>query len=124
MKVKKIRVQIKSLDAALDEFVEVAGKIQKGTKVAPKTATYVVDSETARAIFTESRLRLIQTIKHKAPKSIYELAKIVKRDFKNVYDDVVFLAEIGILGITESKDGRKQKKPSLRCESILFDIAA
>ena len=89
-----------------------------------KTATYVADSETARAIFTESRLKLIQVIKRRAPNSIYELAKIVKRDFKNVYDDVVFLAEVGILGITESKSGRKQKKPSLLCESILFQIAA
>ena len=124
MKVKKIKVQIKSLDDALDEFVEVAKKVQRGVKVAPKTATYVADSETARAIFTESRLKLIQVIKRRAPKSIYELAKIVKRDFKNVYDDVVFLAEVGILGITESKSGRKQKKPSLLCESILFQIAA
>jgi predicted transcriptional regulator len=124
MKVKKIKIQIKSLDNALDEFVAVAGKVKRGVKVAAKTATYVADAETARAIFTESRLKLIHVVKHKAPKSIYELAKIVKRDFKNVYDDVVFLTEIGILGITESKDGRKQKQPSLLCESILFEIAA
>ena len=124
MKVKKIKIQIKSLDVALDEFVKMAGKVQRGIKVVPKTGTYVADAETARSIFTESRLRLIHVVKHKAPSSIYELAKLVKRDFKNVYDDVLFLAEVGILGITESRTGRKQKKPSLLCESILFEIAA
>ncbi len=124
MKVKKIKVQIKSLDGALDEFVHVAKQVGKGQKPRPKKATYVADAETARAIFTESRLRIIQAIKAKAPKSIYELAKVLKRDFKNVYDDVVFLAEVGILGIQEAKSGRRQKKPALLCESILFEFAA
>ena len=89
-----------------------------------QTNTYIADPETARAIFTESRLKIIQTIKTNVPKSIYELAKLLKRDFKNVYDDVMFLAEIGILGIQEEKNGRKQKKPSLLCDSILFEFAA
>ncbi len=124
MKIKKIKVQIKSLDEALDEFVHVGHQVEKRRKVAPKKATYIADAETARAIFTESRLRIIQSIKDKCPQSIYELAKLLKRDFKNVYDDVLFLAEVGILGIKESKTGRKQKKPSLLCENILFQIAA
>jgi predicted transcriptional regulator len=124
MKIRKIKVQIKSLNEALDEFVHVAKQVEKRRKVSPKKATYVADPETARAIFTESRLRIIQAIKDKAPNSIYELAKILKRDFKNVYDDVLFLSEVGLLGIKESKHGRKQKKPSLLCQSILFQIAA
>jgi predicted transcriptional regulator len=124
MKVKKIKVQIKSLDNALDEFVHVAKQVEKGHKPKAKKATYIADAETARAIFTESRLKVIHAIKAKAPKSIYELAKVLKRDFKNVYDDVVFLAEIGILGIQEAKNGRRQKKPALLCESILFEFAA
>ena len=124
MKVKKIKVQIKSLDEALDEFSDTAKRIQQGHKVKPKKATYVADAETARAIFTESRLRLIQTLKEETPGSIYELAKILERDFKNVYEDVIFLSELGIIGIEESKIGRKQKKPTLLCDNILFELAA
>lgn len=124
MKIRRIKVQIKSLDRALDEFVRVAHQVEKRRKVKPKKATYIADPETARAIFTDSRLRIIQTVKDRFPSSIYELAKILKRDFKNVYEDVVFLAEVGILGIKETKHGRKQKKPALLCESILFQIAA
>ncbi len=124
MKIKRIKIQIKSLDRALDEFVRVAHQVEKRRKVGSKKTTYVADPETARAIFTESRLRIIQTVKNKFPRSIYELAKLLKRDFKNVYEDVVFLAEIGILGIKETKHGRKQKRPALLCENILFQIAA
>ena len=115
---------MKSLDEALDEFVETAEKIKKGKKVKPKVATYVADAETARAIFTDGRIRIIQRLKEKKPKSIYELAKLLKRDFKNVYEDVMFLAELGIIGIKESKNGRRQKQPVLLSDELLFDIAA
>jgi predicted transcriptional regulator len=125
MKVKKIKVRIRSLDSALDEFVSVAKKIESGQKVKPKkVATYVADAETARAIFTESRLKLIKLLKKESPSSIYELAKLLERDFKNVYEDVVFLSELGIIGIKESKTGRRQKKPTLLCDNIQFDLAA
>lgn len=124
MKLKTISIQIKSLDEALDEFVEIASAVKKGHKVTPKKGTYIADPETARAIFTESRLKIIQLLKTKAPDSIYALAKILKRDFKNVYDDVLFLAEIGLISLKESRKGRKQKKPQLICEDILFKLAA
>jgi predicted transcriptional regulator len=124
MKVKKIKVQVKSLDDALDEFVKVGKRVQRGQAVKSKTGTYVADAEIARGIFTESRLQLLQVLKHKMPSSIYQLAKLLHRDFKNVYDDVIFLADIGIVGIKESTSGRKQKKPTLLCRNILFEIAA
>ena len=124
MKVKKIKVQIKSLDDALDSFVKIAKKVQSKKNVKTQKDIYLVNVETARAIFTEGRLKIIHIIKSKKPKSIYELAKILQRDFKNVYDDVSFLSELGILGIEENTTGRKQKKPTLICEKILFEIAA
>ena len=124
MKTKRIKIQLKSLDGALNEFIEVATKVKQGQKVTPKNATYVADAETARSIFTDSRMRIIQMLKNKSPGSIYELSKMLRKDFKNVYGDVLFLAEIGIVGLKESKTGRKQKKPSLLCENILFQIAA
>ena len=124
MKVKKITIHIKSLDEALDEFVDTAEKIKKGHKIKSKSATYVADAETARAIFTDSRIKIIQFLKEKNPKSIYGLAKLLNRDFKNVYEDVMFLAEVGIIGIKESKDGRHQKQPILLSDQLLFDIAA
>jgi predicted transcriptional regulator len=124
MKVQKIKIQMKSLDQALDDFVDVATKIKAGKKVKPKKGTYIADVETARAIFTESRMTIIQLLKSKEPGSIYALAKLLKRDFKNVYDDVIFLNQLGILKIEESTTGRKRKKPILLCDKILFEMAS
>ena len=84
----------------------------------------MANAKTARALFTEARLQIISILKTKKPKSIYALAKLLKRDFKNVYDDVSFLSQLGILSIEENKKGRKQKRPKLICTQILFEIAA
>ena len=125
MKTKKITIQIKSLDDALDDFTNLAEKIHSGEKVKPQPkGIYLADVETVRAIFTEGRMKIVNILKEKEPKSIYALAKILKRDFKNVHDDVSFLAQLGILTLKESKTGRKQKKPSLVCDKILFEMAA
>lgn len=124
MKVQKIKIQIKSLDEALDNFIDVAEQIKSGKKVPPQKGTYIADVETARSIFTESRMKIIQLLKTKEPQSIYALAKLLKRDFKNVYDDVTFLNQLGIIGIEESTTGRKKKKPILLCDKILFEMAS
>ena len=124
MKTKTISIQIRSLDDVLDEFVDVANKTKSGKNVKPRKEMYVADAETARAIFTDARLRIIQVLKLKSPQSIYALAKALNRDFKNVYDDIIFLEQLGILKVEESTSGRKQKKPILVCDKILFDMVA
>lgn len=124
MKLKEVRIRIKSLDATLDNFVSTAKQIQAGKKVEPHGGVYVADAATARAIFTESRLDIIRTLKSKEPKSIYSLAKMLKRDFKNVYNDIFFLSQLGIVVIEESNSGRRQKKPVLCCDRILFEMVA
>jgi len=124
VKIQKIKVPVRSLDDVLDNFVKTAKSLKAGEKVTPQKGTYVADVETARSIFTEGRMRIIQLLKSKKPQSIYALAKLLKRDFKNVYDDVIFLTQLGILGIEASTTGRKQKKPILLCDKILFEMAS
>jgi len=124
MKTKTINIQIRSLDDVLDEFVDVANKVKSGKSVKPRKGTYIADAETARAIFTEARLRIIQVLKLRSPQSIYALAKVLNRDFKNVYDDIIFLEQLGILKIEESASGRKGKRPILVCDKILFEMVA
>lgn len=43
-----------------------------------------------------SRLELLSVIRKEKPKSIQEFSRILKRDFKNVYQDVKALAEFGL----------------------------
>jgi len=61
----------------------------------------------------------ISITKSKKPKSIYELAKMLKRDFKSVSDDVKQLEKFGFLDmISESTGKRERLRPVLVVDSM------
>lgn len=68
------------------------------------------DFETLGRVITGARIELLITIRAYKPRSIQELARIVKRDFKNVYDDVKLLAEFGLIELKE-KGPRRASAP-------------
>jgi len=70
-------------------------------------------------VLTEKRLELLKTIKEKEPSSVYDLAKILHRDLKNVLQDVAYLQELGIIKVTDTGD---KKIPQFRYDKILFEV--
>ena len=52
-----------------------------------------------RKLLSNEKARLMHVIKTKKPESIYDLAKILGRDFKSVSDDVKLLEKIGFLDL-------------------------
>jgi predicted transcriptional regulator len=53
---------------------------------------------------TPKRWELIERLHHEGPMSIYALAKLLERDYKNVHTDVKALSELEI--IQETDEGR------------------
>lgn len=53
-------------------------------------------------MLTEKRWELVRTAQGKGELSVRELARQVERDVKRVHEDVVVLAEVGLLERTES----------------------
>lgn len=53
---------------------------------------------------TPARWALLDRLREAGPLSIYELAKRLERDYKNVHTDVARMAEIGL--IEKQNDGR------------------
>ncbi len=51
---------------------------------------------------TEKRWELVRTAQGKGELSVRELARLVGRDVKRVHEDVVILAELGLLERTQS----------------------
>ena len=90
MKVKRVVVQ------SLEElFSEVKDLVHKGEG---KIEFISVGSiEELNRILTPQRKRLLDVVREYKPSSIRELAEKLGRDYKNVYDDVVFLERIGFL---------------------------
>ena len=58
----------------------------------------------------ENGMTLLKAIVTNKQQSIRQLSKKVKRDFKNVYNDIMFLADLGLIDLKEH-GAQKSLKP-------------
>jgi predicted transcriptional regulator len=66
----------------------------------------------------------MRTIRNRPPGSLYDLAKMVNRDFKNVQEDIRILERHGLVRISKEPRGkRKVKVPEVLFEEIALKIA-
>src|SRR3989454_304215 len=96
---KTLTIQIKAADEALKGFRETFKAVEAGRRVTRREGVYLTSIEAARNLLTPNRLALLRAIRTKRPGSIYELAKIVGRDLKNVQDDLRLLERYGLVQI-------------------------
>ncbi len=122
MKVKNVRLEIQAEDEFILEVKKDLKKIAKGENVRNRSILSFESMKAMRSFITDERLRILRTIKKYSPESIYELAKILKRDTKNVSDDIHFLSDLGLIEIKESKDGRRKTTPKVNYQKILVEI--
>jgi len=120
MRVKKIKIGIKDLKTALEDFVKTGEAIERGEKVKKETGVYFTSFEAFRKVLTPKRLELLHTIKTRKPSSIHELARMAKRDVKNVADDVKYLERIGLI---EKKETDNKTAPVTKYDKIALEIA-
>jgi len=122
MKVRNIKVAIKSDEDILKEIKDVVGKIERGEKVKKQEGISFDSIDAMRKVLTEERLKVLRAIKKEHPESVYELAKKLKRDIKNTFNDVHFLAEAGLLELKKTKNGREKTTPLVNYDKILLEI--
>jgi predicted transcriptional regulator len=122
VKVKNIKLGIRSLGMAFDEWAETFEKAQKGKKVEKRRGVYFTSLEAMRKVLTEKRLQLLHVIKEQQPDSVYELSRIVKRDIKNVNEDLELLKNIGLVSITKAREGRERVVPRVNYDKIQLEI--
>ena len=105
MAIKKVKIRIQSLEESFKEAKKVARELDKGIF---KKRTPVFGFETIevyRKTLTPKRLEILEVTKTKKPKTISELAKLTKRDFKNVYTDVKFLEGYDLIKLKKTNLG-------------------
>lgn len=123
MKIKNIKISIKSTEAFLEEAKSTMKKIMAGEKVSRKKGLYFENLDAMRKVLTPKRLELLHTVKEKRPQSIYELARVMNRDLKNVTQDLAFLERLGLVELKKTKDKRAKTTPSVEYDKILLEIA-
>ena len=76
-----------------------------------------------RQMFSNERARLLRTIKNQKPESIYQLAKMLGRDFKSVRQDINLLEKFGFIELdAKAKGNRDTLKPLLAVDKVVITI--
>ena len=121
----KGQVGIRSVDDSLEEFASTWKTVEQGRRVKGRSGTYFTSLDAARKVLTTRRLELMRAIRRERPGSIYQLAHLVRRDFKNVHRDLQTLAEHGLVSLRKSKgvSGRDITTPTVPFKEIEFRVA-
>lgn len=75
-----------------------------------------------RALLSNERAKILHIIKKNNPSSIYELAKILGRDFQSVRKDITLLQHFGIVKLQKQGKSRISLKPTLNLDSLQINI--
>jgi len=81
--------------------------------------TYFTSFEAFRKALTPKRLELLHVIKRQKPSSINELARMAKRDVKNIADDVNYLEQIGLI---EKRETASKTAPVVAYDRVKLEM--
>jgi predicted transcriptional regulator len=123
---KTVTFSIRPLSEVANDFTETFNAVRSNRPISKSSREEVgfTSIEAARNFLTRERLALITTIRLHHPGSLYELAKMVRRDFKNVQDDIAVLQRHGLVQISRKSRGKRRVKvPRVLYEEIALKIA-
>ena len=99
---RTLELRVGAAGDALDRFEAAWNRVAEGRKLAPLRVLTLQDLPLLLRTLTPARWALVEALRSSGPASIYELAKRLQRDYKNVHTDVSRLAELGLI---ERQDG-------------------
>jgi predicted transcriptional regulator len=104
MKSNNLKIIIKPRNQLKKEFVAA----MKGQKkiIQPENEVVFSSVKSFMRILTKNRVEILIYLNHHSPKSIYDLAKGLGRDFKNVHSDIKKLANLDLITIEKSGNSR------------------
>lgn len=123
MRVKNVKISIKSTEEHFQEVKEVWEKASRGEKLKKHVGVYFESVEAFRKILTDKRLEVLHTIRMKHPGSIHELSKMLGRDEKNISQDLSFLENVGLVKLKKTKEGRERTILNVPYEKIQLEIS-
>ena len=123
MRVKRVKIGIKSVKEVLKDFVKTGEAIERGEKVKKEKGVYFESIEGFRKALTPKRLELLHLIKEKHPKSLQELSRLADRDMKSIITDIEILEELDLIDMKRKKEGRRESEPKVSYDAIELLVA-
>lgn len=100
---RDFQVAIKPHDEVMEELSDLARRIDSGDYPdTPAERVYFNDAKTFFRHITPKRLDLLEALHRQGELSINALARLLKRNYKNVHDDVKALEEIGLIELQKN----------------------
>jgi predicted transcriptional regulator len=101
---KDLKIGIKSWEESNKETRDNLRRFDQGIfPEQPIERVYFHDFKTLLRYITPKRLELLEELHKAGPLSVNALAKLLKRSYKNVYDDVAALETAGLIERDERK---------------------
>lgn len=114
---KRVRTRTISIEQKQGTFSVVFGRFLSEKK------QEISDISILRSLLSNEKARLLHILKTKQPNSIYELAKLLGRDFKSVRQDLAVFQEYGFIEMIPIQKGRREKhKPLLVLDELKINI--
>ena len=106
-------------DRMVSRMIDFA--LEKPELTPSKILVISLSKTTLERILTPSRMDLIREIREKKPKSIGELAELVKRPLESVSRDLGILENYGLLRLVKTG---KIKKPKIEKDILMIPLKA
>jgi predicted transcriptional regulator len=94
---RRLEVRVGGAGDALDRFEAAWNRLAEQRRAPVLHVLSLQDLPGVLRTLSPARWSLLQRLKAEGPMSIYELAKRLQRDYKNVHTDVARLAELGLV---------------------------
>ncbi len=101
---RRLEIRVGRGGDALDRFEAGWNRLTEGRKLAELRVLTLEDLPRLLATLTPARWALLGRLREAGRLTIYELAKRLARDYKNVHTDVSRMIELGL--IERGEDGR------------------
>lgn len=121
MKLKTVRIVVEPFEEMKERWKKALQgrlKARKGEEVIS-----VASWDVLGRVLSPPRLQILAVVPYLKPRSIAQLAKAMRKDFKNVYTDVRFLADLGLIELKE-EGPRRTLVPVARFGEIELPLAA
>ncbi|MGH8258598.1 MAG: hypothetical protein ACREUG_02800 [Steroidobacteraceae bacterium] len=98
---RRVQVHVGTAEDMGRRFIDAWRRADRGERVSEDHLTFV-DFKQLLGTLSDERLRLLKEVRRKRADSVRQLAERLRRDYKNVHEDVERLTAAGLL---EREDG-------------------
>lgn len=92
-----LEIRLGASGDALDRFEAAWNRVAEGRPMKPLRVLTLEDLPALLKALSPARCHLVKKLRDAGPVSIYDLAKRLERDYKNVHTDVVHLVSLGVI---------------------------